>query len=64
MWHIQDNQAIGPCQHEFRKGRSYLTNAISYDKVTHLVDERKATDVVYLDFRKAVSQHSFSQDSP
>ena len=31
-----------------------MTNLISfYDKVTHLVDEGKAVDVVYLDFSKA-----------
>ena len=35
-------------------GRSCLTNLISFcDKVTHLVDEGKAVDVVYLDFSKA-----------
>ena len=35
-------------------GRSYLTNLISfYDKMTRLVDEGEAVDVVYLDFSKA-----------
>ncbi|KAK4813551.1 hypothetical protein QYF61_009594 [Mycteria americana] len=52
--HVEDNQGIKPSQHGFRKGRSCLTNLISfYDKVTHLVDEGKAVDVVYLDFSKA-----------
>ena len=35
-------------------GRSCLTNLISfYDKLTHLVDEGKAVNVVYLNFSKA-----------
>ncbi|KAK4812863.1 hypothetical protein QYF61_024160 [Mycteria americana] len=54
MRHVQGNQVIRPSQHGFMKGRSCLTNLISfYDKVTHLVDEGKAVDVVYLDFSKA-----------
>jgi len=54
MGHVKDNQCIRPSQHGFMKGRSCLTNLISfYDPVTHLVDEGKAVDVVYLDFRKA-----------
>ncbi|KAK4808463.1 hypothetical protein QYF61_005780 [Mycteria americana] len=41
--HVEDNQGIKPSQHGFRKGRSCLTNLISfYDKVTCLVDEGKA----------------------
>ncbi|PKU45353.1 rna-directed dna polymerase from mobile element jockey-like [Limosa lapponica baueri] len=59
--HIQDNQAIRPSQHGFMKGRSCLTNLISvYDKVTRLVDEVKAVDVLYLDFSKAFDTISHS----
>ncbi|KAK4824935.1 LOW QUALITY PROTEIN: hypothetical protein QYF61_021555 [Mycteria americana] len=59
--HVQDNQVIRPSQHGFRKGRSCLTNLISfYDKVTHLVDKGKAVDVVYLDFSKAFDTISHS----
>ncbi|PKU35456.1 rna-directed dna polymerase from mobile element jockey-like [Limosa lapponica baueri] len=59
--HIQDNQAIRPSQHRFMKGRSCLTNLISfYDKVTRLVDEGKAVDVVYLDLSKAFDTVSHS----
>ncbi|GAB0209644.1 mitochondrial enolase superfamily member 1 [Grus japonensis] len=61
MRHVQDTQVIRPSQHGFVKGRSCLTNLISfYDKVTHLVDEGKAVDVVYLDFSKAFDTVSHS----
>ncbi|KAK4810744.1 hypothetical protein QYF61_007718 [Mycteria americana] len=57
--HIQDNQVIRPSQHGFMKGRSCLTNLISfYDRVTRLVDEGKAVDVV--DFSKAFDTISHS----
>ncbi|GAB0176262.1 mitochondrial enolase superfamily member 1 [Grus japonensis] len=60
-WHIQDSQVIRPSQHGFMKGRSCLTNLISfYDKATHLVDEGKAVDVVYLDFSRAFDTVSHS----
>ena len=49
--HMQDNQMIRPSQHGFMKGRSCLTNLISfYDRATCLLDEGKAVDVVYIDF--------------
>ncbi|GAB0180808.1 mitochondrial enolase superfamily member 1 [Grus japonensis] len=59
--HVQDNQGIRPSQHGFMKGRSCLTNLISfYDLVTRLVDEEKAVDVIYLDFSKAFDMVSHS----
>ena len=52
---LKVNQGIRPSQHGFTNGRSCLTNLISfYDKVTCLVDEGKAVDVVYLDYSKAL----------
>ncbi|NXO83561.1 PO11 protein, partial [Sitta europaea] len=52
--HLQDGQGIRPSQHGFRRGRSCLTNQVSfYDQVTLLVDEERAVDVVYMDFSKA-----------
>ena len=59
--HAWDNQGIRPSQHGFMKGRPCLTNLISfYDQVTHLVDERKAVVIVYLDFSKAFDTISHS----
>ncbi|KAK4832543.1 hypothetical protein QYF61_023875 [Mycteria americana] len=59
--HVQANQGIRPSQHGFMKGRSCLTNLISfYDQVTCLVDEGKAVDVIYLDFSKAFDTVSHS----
>ncbi|KAJ7405403.1 RNA-directed DNA polymerase from mobile element jockey-like protein [Pitangus sulphuratus] len=59
--HLQDGQGIRPSQHGFRRGRSCLTNLISfYDQVTPLVDKGKAVDVVYLDFSKAFDTISYS----
>ncbi|KAK4825642.1 hypothetical protein QYF61_001427 [Mycteria americana] len=60
-WHVENNQGIKPSQHGFRKGRSCLTNLISfYNKVTRLMDEGKAVDVVYLGFSKAFDRVSHS----
>jgi len=59
--HVKDNQGIRPSQHGFMKGRSCLTNLVSfYDQVTRLVEEGKAVDVFYLDFSKAFDTVSHS----
>jgi len=59
--HVQDNQVIRPSQHGFVKGRSCLTNLISfYDKVTHLVVKSKDVHVFYLDFSRAFDAISHS----
>ena len=51
---LKVNEEIRPSQHGFMNGRSCLTYLISfYDKVTRLVDEGKAVNVIYLDFSKA-----------
>jgi len=51
---LKNNVIIRHSQHGFTKGKSYLTNFISfYDKVTHLMDEGKVVHVVFLDFSKA-----------
>jgi len=51
--HLGDNAVIGPSQHGFMRGRSCLTNLNSfYDKITHLVDQGKPDDVIFLDSSK------------
>jgi len=47
--HVKHNQGFRPSQHGFMKGRSCLTNLISfYDQVTGLVDEGKTVGVILL----------------
>ena len=59
--HITDNQGIRPSQHGSMKGRSCLTNLISfYDRATCLLDEGKTVDVVCLEFSKAFDTVSHS----
>jgi len=54
--HLKDSAVIGHTQHGFMRGRSCLTNLISfYDKVTHLVDQGRQVNVIFLDFSKAFS---------
>ena len=48
------NKLIAPTQHGFTKGKSCLTNLLSFlDEVTMRLDEGKVVEVCYLDFSKA-----------
>ncbi|GAB0187060.1 mitochondrial enolase superfamily member 1 [Grus japonensis] len=59
--HLKDNAVIGHGQHGFMRGRACLTNLVSfYNKVTHLVDQGKPIDVIFLDFSKAFDTVSHS----
>ena len=61
LQHMRDNQGIRHSQHGFMKGRSCLTDLISfYDRATCLLDDGKAVDVVCLDFSKAFDTVSHS----
>ncbi|GAB0184651.1 mitochondrial enolase superfamily member 1 [Grus japonensis] len=52
--HMNNKKISRSSQHGFTKERSCLTTLItSYDEMIGLVEERRAVDVVYLDFSKA-----------
>ena len=52
--HLEKNDLIKDSQHGFRRGRSCLTNLLTFlDMATRQVDEGYDLDVIYLDFAKA-----------
>ncbi|KAJ7421586.1 hypothetical protein BTVI_17703 [Pitangus sulphuratus] len=52
--HLKDNTVISHSQGSFTRGKSCLLNMISfYEKVTHLVDQGKPVNVIFLDFSNA-----------
>ncbi|CAM4569227.1 unnamed protein product [Caretta caretta] len=59
--HLEERKVIRNSQHGFTKGKSCLTNLVAfYDEITGSVDERKAVDVLFLDFSKAFDMVSHS----
>ena len=52
--HLENNGLLHDSQHGFRRGRSCLSNIISFlDRATSLIDNGESGDIVYLDFAKA-----------
>lgn len=51
--HLKINSVIRHSKHGFSKENSCLTNLIFFYKVISFVDEGKAVDVIFLDFREA-----------
>jgi len=59
--HLKDNGGIGHGQHRFTRGKSYLMNLISFqDTVTHVDDQGKPVDAIFLDFSKVFDTVSHS----
>ena len=54
MDHLIENKIINLSQHGFMSDRSCQTNLLEFlDKITKMLDEGKAADVIYLDYSKA-----------
>jgi len=52
--HLESNKLVLESQHGFRRGRSCLSNLLSFlDEVIRSIDGGNAVDVIYLDFAKA-----------
>uniref|UniRef100_A0A8B9FPD9 Reverse transcriptase domain-containing protein n=1 Tax=Amazona collaria TaxID=241587 RepID=A0A8B9FPD9_9PSIT len=53
--HMKNNKVVADSQHGFTKGKSCLTNLVSfYDVAMELMERGRAADVIYLDLCKAL----------
>ena len=51
---MEENNLFNPGQHEFRLGRSCLSQLIAhYDHITRLLESGQNVDVIYTDFANA-----------
>ena len=59
--YMKDKKVMGSSQQGFTKGRTCLTNLITfYNDMTSLVDKGRAVDTIYLDFSKAFDISSYN----
>jgi len=57
--HTNDREVIQENQRGFTKAKSCLTNpAAAYGDVTASIDKQRASDIIHLDFRKAIDAMS------
>ena len=62
MNHLNTHTLLLKSQHGFTKGKSCLTNLLSFlEDVTKAIDDGKPLDVIYLDFNKAFDKVSHTR---
>lgn len=57
---MKDKEVMGSMWHGFMKRKSCLTSLIAFYYMPVSVDEKKAADVILLDFRKAFRAFSLT----
>lgn len=57
---MKDKEVMGSMWHGFMKRKPCLTSIIAFYCMPGSVDEKKAADVIFLDFRKAFNAFSLT----